>query len=52
MKYLNKTLSSNETVVSNPKVSKWSLVGPYILFVVVGISLSKHFEGMHYNYTL
>ena len=46
MKYLNKTLSSNETVVSNPKVSKWSLVGPYILFVVVGIFMAPITAGL------
>ena len=46
MKYLKKTLSSNETVVSNPKVSKWSLVGPYTLFVIVGLCLSPITLGM------
>ena len=46
MKYLNKTLSSNETVGSNPKVSKWSLVGPYILFVVVGIFMAPITAGL------
>ena len=46
MKYLKKTLSSNETVVSNPKVSKWSLVGPYTLFVIVGLCLSSVTLGM------
>ena len=30
MKYLNKTLSTSETVIANPKVTKWSLVNPYI----------------------
>ena len=46
MKYLKKTLSKNETVVSNPKVSKWSLVAPYSLFVIVGIFLAAPTAGM------
>jgi len=34
MKYLNKTLSSNEKVIANPKVSKWSLFSPYLVFLI------------------
>ena len=45
MKYLTKTLSSNETVIANPKVSKWSLVGPYSLFLIVGLPLAAPTAG-------
>ena len=45
MKYLKKTLSSNETVVSNPKVSKWSLFRPYLVFLI-GICFAAGTAGM------
>ena len=45
MKYLNKTLSSNETVVSNPKVSKWCLFNPYLL-LILGILFSPITAGL------
>jgi len=45
MKYLNKTLSKNETVVSNPKVSKWCLFNPYLL-LILGILFSPITAGI------
>lgn len=34
MKYLKKTLSNNEVIIANPKVSKWSLLSSYIAFLI------------------
>ena len=45
MKYLNKTLSTSETVIANPKVTKWSLVNPYILFII-GILIAPVTSGL------
>ena len=40
--YINKSLTDGESVIANPKTSKWALVGPY----VIGLGLAPFTFGI------